>query len=163
MNPNPLSTRNVRIFPVTIPLQHGDVALTPGLPERLDGVPPHGQARRVRPWAAQSPDQVLIIAHPRLLSVTNRACSAGPGIGGNHRRRRGARFAHNSRMAPQRSLSPGTSGPRSSNPTAGFAALGLSDAVVAAVTALGYEEPTPVQRETIPLLLSGGDLLAEAA
>ena len=45
----------------------------------------------------------------------------------------------------------------------GFAALGLSDDVVAAVTSLGYEEPTPVQAETIPLLLEGRDLLAQAA
>jgi ATP-dependent RNA helicase DeaD len=45
----------------------------------------------------------------------------------------------------------------------GFAASGLADALVTAVTALGYEEPTPVQRETIPLLLSGGDMLAQAA
>ena len=29
--------------------------------------------------------------------------------------------------------------------------------------ALGYEEPTPIQRETIPLLLAGRDLLAQAA
>src|SRR5215216_3397613 len=47
--------------------------------------------------------------------------------------------------------------------TAGFAALNLSDALVAAIVALGYEEPTPVQRETIPLLLTGRDLLAQAA
>jgi ATP-dependent RNA helicase DeaD len=47
--------------------------------------------------------------------------------------------------------------------TSGFAALGLNDALVKAVTALGYEEPTPVQRETIPLMLSGRDLLAQAA
>jgi len=46
---------------------------------------------------------------------------------------------------------------------AGFAALGLNDVLVAAVAALGYEEPTPVQRQTIPLMLAGGDLLAEAA
>jgi ATP-dependent RNA helicase DeaD len=45
----------------------------------------------------------------------------------------------------------------------GFAALGLSDALVSAVTSLGYEEPTPVQRQTIPLILAGGDLLAQAA
>ncbi len=45
----------------------------------------------------------------------------------------------------------------------GFAELGLSDASLEALTALGYEEPTPVQRETIPLLLAGRDLLAEAA
>jgi ATP-dependent RNA helicase DeaD len=48
-------------------------------------------------------------------------------------------------------------------PTTGFAALNLSESLVAAVTALGYEEPTPVQRETIPLLLSGRDMLAQAA
>jgi ATP-dependent RNA helicase DeaD len=31
------------------------------------------------------------------------------------------------------------------------------------VAALGYEEPTPVQRETIPLLIAGRDLLGQAA
>src|SRR5215207_5747979 len=45
----------------------------------------------------------------------------------------------------------------------GFASLGLADSLVKAVAGLGYEEPTPVQRETIPLLLAGGDLLAQAA
>jgi ATP-dependent RNA helicase DeaD len=45
----------------------------------------------------------------------------------------------------------------------GFAALGLTDTLVAAVTSLGYEEPTPVQRQTIPVILAGGDLLAQAA
>src|SRR5512132_2626709 len=45
----------------------------------------------------------------------------------------------------------------------GFAALGLGDSIVTALTALGYEEPTPVQRETIPLMLAGRDLLAQAA
>jgi ATP-dependent RNA helicase DeaD len=45
----------------------------------------------------------------------------------------------------------------------GFASLGLDPAIVASVTGLGYEEPTPVQREAIPLLLDGGDLLAQAA
>ena len=47
--------------------------------------------------------------------------------------------------------------------TSGFAALGLTDALVKSVAALGYEEPTPVQRETIPLMLGGRDLLAQAA
>jgi ATP-dependent RNA helicase DeaD len=46
---------------------------------------------------------------------------------------------------------------------AGFAALGLSAALVSAVNALGYEEPTPIQREAIPLLLSGSDMLGQAA
>src|SRR3954464_10508839 len=47
--------------------------------------------------------------------------------------------------------------------TPGFASLGLAEDIVEAITALGYEEPTPVQRETIPLLLEGRDVLAQAA
>ena len=45
----------------------------------------------------------------------------------------------------------------------GFASLGLIDELAAAVSALGYEEPTPVQRETIPLLLAKRDVLGQAA
>jgi ATP-dependent RNA helicase DeaD len=52
---------------------------------------------------------------------------------------------------------------RTSDPHTGFAGLGLTSSLVAAVTALGYEEATPVQREAIPLILSGRDLLAQAA
>jgi len=48
-------------------------------------------------------------------------------------------------------------------PQSGFASLGLSSDILAAIAALGYEEPTPVQRETIPILLKGRDLLAQAA
>jgi len=47
--------------------------------------------------------------------------------------------------------------------TVGFGALGLMPSLANAVTALGYEEPTPVQRTTIPLLLAGRDLIAQAA
>src|SRR5437762_6805111 len=54
--------------------------------------------------------------------------------------------------------------PASATPAVtGFAALALDDALVASVAALGYEEPTPVQRDTIPLLLEGRDLLGQAA
>ena len=52
---------------------------------------------------------------------------------------------------------------RTSDTQPGFAGLGLTSALVSAVTALGYEEPTPVQRETIPVMLTGRDLLAHAA
>src|SRR5712671_107114 len=45
----------------------------------------------------------------------------------------------------------------------GFASLGLSGRLVAAVAALGYEEPTPIQREAIPVLLAGRDVLGQAA
>ena len=44
-----------------------------------------------------------------------------------------------------------------------FTSLGLQRKLADAVAALGYEEPTPVQRETIPLLLEGLDLLGQAA
>jgi ATP-dependent RNA helicase DeaD len=47
--------------------------------------------------------------------------------------------------------------------TAGFNSLGLTAALVAAVAALGYEEPTPIQREAIPVLLAGRDLVGQAA
>jgi ATP-dependent RNA helicase DeaD len=45
----------------------------------------------------------------------------------------------------------------------GFAALGLEAKLLAALDALGYEEPTPIQREAIPPLLAGQDLLGQAA
>jgi ATP-dependent RNA helicase DeaD len=47
--------------------------------------------------------------------------------------------------------------------TNGFADLGLRAELLAALDELGYEEPTPIQRETIPLLLTGQDLLGQAA
>ena len=45
----------------------------------------------------------------------------------------------------------------------GFADLGLRPELLTALGALGYEEPTPIQRETIPPLLAGRDLLGQAA
>jgi ATP-dependent RNA helicase DeaD len=45
----------------------------------------------------------------------------------------------------------------------GFAALGLEARLLATLEALGYEEPTPIQREAIPPLLAGKDLLGQAA
>lgn len=45
----------------------------------------------------------------------------------------------------------------------GFAALGLDPRVLAALAALGYEEPTPIQRAAIPPLIAGRDVLAQAA
>jgi len=46
---------------------------------------------------------------------------------------------------------------------AGFAALELRPELLKALTTLGYEEPTPIQREAIPPLLAGHDLLGQAA
>ena len=44
-----------------------------------------------------------------------------------------------------------------------FASLGLSTEIVAALDALGYEQPTPIQSQAVPLLLSGRDVLGSAA
>ncbi|MFM7489528.1 MAG: DEAD/DEAH box helicase, partial [Actinomycetota bacterium] len=47
--------------------------------------------------------------------------------------------------------------------SSGFEELGLRPQLLASLTSLGYEEPTPIQREAIPLLLRGHDLLGQAA
>ncbi|QDU22205.1 DEAD/DEAH box helicase [Urbifossiella limnaea] len=44
-----------------------------------------------------------------------------------------------------------------------FAGLGLDAKLLAALTVLGYEEPTPIQREAIPLVLQGTDIVGLAA
>jgi ATP-dependent RNA helicase RhlE len=43
-----------------------------------------------------------------------------------------------------------------------FTTLGLSDALLRAVADQGYVTPTPIQRQAIPAVLEGGDLLAGA-
>jgi ATP-dependent RNA helicase DeaD len=47
--------------------------------------------------------------------------------------------------------------------TTTFADLGLRDELLQALSGLGYEEPTPIQREAIPRLMEGRDLLGQAA
>ncbi len=58
--------------------------------------------------------------------------------------------------------------PVSTAPTAtgfspGFASLGLEASLLATLEALGYEEPTPIQRQAVPPLLAGRDVLGQAA
>jgi len=53
--------------------------------------------------------------------------------------------------------------PMDSAATDGFNALGLDAALVGALATLGYEEPTDIQREAIPPLLAGRDVLGQAA
>jgi ATP-dependent RNA helicase DeaD len=43
-----------------------------------------------------------------------------------------------------------------------FEDLGLSAALLKSIAAVGYEAPTPIQIETIPVLLSGSDVIAQA-
>ena len=40
-------------------------------------------------------------------------------------------------------------------PASSFAGLGLDDRLVRELASLGYEEPTPIQREAIPPLARG--------
>jgi len=43
-----------------------------------------------------------------------------------------------------------------------FASLGLRDSLLATLSSLGYEAPTPIQERTIPILLEGHDLIGQA-
>ena len=47
-------------------------------------------------------------------------------------------------------------------PPVRFDSLHLAEPITKAVLALGYEEPTPIQREAIPLLMAGKDLIGQA-
>jgi ATP-dependent RNA helicase DeaD len=43
-----------------------------------------------------------------------------------------------------------------------FAALGLRESMLATLSSLGYEAPTPIQERTIPILLGGHDVIGQA-
>ena len=43
-----------------------------------------------------------------------------------------------------------------------FDQLALNDSILAALNSVGYETPTPIQAQTIPLLLEGADILGQA-
>ncbi|ARU88783.1 ATP-dependent RNA helicase [Pseudomonas sp. M30-35] len=44
----------------------------------------------------------------------------------------------------------------------GFAALGLTQNILAALTTVGYEEPSPIQQQAIPVILAGHDMIGQA-
>ncbi|GGU83912.1 ATP-dependent RNA helicase DeaD [Pseudomonas laurentiana] len=46
--------------------------------------------------------------------------------------------------------------------TGGFAALDLHPSIVAAVLATGYEEPSAIQQQSIPIILAGHDMIGQA-
>lgn len=72
-------------------------------------------------------------------------------------------------MRPQMQKSPEPSPSPAESPTTsvevpnGFAALGIAPELLAGLATLGYEEPTPIQRASIPALIAGRDLLGQAA
>ena len=49
-----------------------------------------------------------------------------------------------------------------SDSRAGFASLGLPEVLLSAIARQGFEEPSPIQAQAIPLLLDGHDLLGQA-
>ncbi len=48
------------------------------------------------------------------------------------------------------------------SPTTSFEQLGLSEPILAALRDVGYEAPSPIQEQTIPLLLEGRDVIGQA-
>lgn len=46
--------------------------------------------------------------------------------------------------------------------TSNFAALNLNPAILAAIKAVGYEEPSPIQSQSIPVILAGHDMIGQA-
>jgi ATP-dependent RNA helicase DeaD len=52
--------------------------------------------------------------------------------------------------------------PAGESPTVTFRDLALSEPVLRALTDVGYESPSPIQAATIPVLLSGKDMLGQA-
>jgi ATP-dependent RNA helicase DeaD len=48
-------------------------------------------------------------------------------------------------------------------PELDFTSLGLRGDLLSTLTSLGYEEPTPIQAASIPLLIGGADMLGQAA
>ncbi len=48
------------------------------------------------------------------------------------------------------------------NPTSTFGNLVLDKKIVGALTDMGFEEPSPIQTQTIPLVLSGQDVIGQA-
>lgn len=43
-----------------------------------------------------------------------------------------------------------------------FAALGIKPAILSAIEKVGYEEPSPIQAQAIPLIMSGHDMIGQA-
>ncbi|MGB8300421.1 MAG: DEAD/DEAH box helicase, partial [Azonexus sp.] len=49
-----------------------------------------------------------------------------------------------------------------STPVESFAELGLSEGLLKTLSEVGYETPSPIQAQCIPILLEGRDLIGQA-
>jgi len=63
-------------------------------------------------------------------------------------------------MSPEPVADTSSDADSESGPT--FADLGLSPALLKSISEVGYEAPSPIQVQTIPVLLSGRDIIAQA-
>ena len=63
---------------------------------------------------------------------------------------------------PQADDTPKADEPKAEEPKNGFEKLDLPDSVIAAVKKVGYEQPSPIQAQTIPLLMQGRDVVGLA-
>ncbi|MCT1584375.1 DEAD/DEAH box helicase [Corynebacterium sanguinis] len=63
---------------------------------------------------------------------------------------------------PQADDAPKADEPKAEEPENGFEKLDLPDSVIAAVKKVGYEQPSPIQAQTIPLLMQGRDVVGLA-
>src|SRR4026208_1913101 len=93
--------------------------------------------------------------------IGNGSRSSNPSGPNNSGEDKVANRCHEMTMKHEQSRPPETVAVHGFSP--GFAALGLEARLLAALETLGYEEPTPIQREAIPPWLAGNDVLGQAA
>src|SRR6187551_2550490 len=93
--------------------------------------------------------------------IGNGSRSSNPSGPNNSGEDKVANRCHEMTMKHEQSRPPETAAVHGFSP--GFAALGLEARLLAALETLGYEEPTDIQREAIPPLLAGNDVLGQAA
>ena len=87
----------------------------------------------------------------------------GPGAGRHERRERHEKprtdhdYEH-PRKEPIKPVTPVAIPPQDT----AFTKLGLNDAIAFAVAEMGYNDPTPIQAQAVPVVLSGGDVIGSA-
>ena len=69
----------------------------------------------------------------------------------------------NPELVPEGKTAPALPSRVDAEPGTGFGDLELRPELLTALSDLGYEEPTPIQSQAIPILLAGRDLLGQAA
>ncbi len=70
---------------------------------------------------------------------------------------------HEAGSSPDAGAGPADTGIPDAADGGGFADLGLRPELLTALAGLGYEEPTPIQRQAVPPLIAGRDLQGQAA